>query len=103
MHLEDWGRAQSHIKTAIQLDADPASRDAVWGQAEIATISARLGDVEQACQLGEQVVDILAAKIDSASCVAQVRRLQTALSHYRNVTAVNDFNERVRKQLSVPA
>jgi len=59
--------------------------------------------VEQACQIGEQVMDILAAKVDSASCVGQVRHLQAALSPYRKVTAVNDFNERVRKQLSVSA
>jgi tetratricopeptide (TPR) repeat protein/transcriptional regulator with XRE-family HTH domain len=103
MRLEDWGRAQNHLKTAIQLYTDPASRDAVWGQAELATVYARQGDVEQACQVGEQVMDILAAKVDSEGCVGQLRRLQTALSPYRKVAAVNDFNERVRKQLGVPA
>jgi Helix-turn-helix domain len=101
--LEYWGRAQSHLKTAIRLHADPASRDATWNQAELATTYARQGDVEQACQIGEQAVNLLAAKVDSASCVGQVRRLQAALSPYRKVAAVNDFNERVRTQLGVPA
>ena len=48
-------------------------------------------------------MDLLAAKVDSASCVGQVRRIQAALSPYRKVAAVNDFNERVSKQFGVPA
>jgi tetratricopeptide (TPR) repeat protein/transcriptional regulator with XRE-family HTH domain len=103
LNLENWGRAQSHFQTAMRLQADPVSADAACFQAELATTYARQGDVEQACQVGEQVMDILAAKVDSASCVGQVRRLQAALSPYRKVAAVNDFNERVRKQLGVPA
>lgn len=76
INLEDWSRAQSHLKTAIRLHADPASRDAAYNQTELATTYARQGDVEQACQIGEQAVDLLAAKVYSAACVGRVRRLQ---------------------------
>jgi len=102
MRLEDWGRAQSHLQTALRLQVNPVSREAALRQANLATTYARQGDVEHACRIGEQAVDILAAKVDSNRCVGKVRRLQTALSPYHKVAVVNDFNERVSTQLGVP-
>jgi tetratricopeptide (TPR) repeat protein len=81
INLEDWGRAQRHLQTALRLQADPVSADTTARQALLATTYARQGDPEHACQIGEQAVDILAGKVDSAYCVGQVRRLQAALSH----------------------
>jgi tetratricopeptide (TPR) repeat protein len=103
MRLEDWGRAQSHLQTALRLQTDPVSREAALRRANLATTYARQGDVEHACQVGEQAVEILATKVDSPRCVGKVRRLQAALSPYRKVAVVNDFNERVRTRLGVPA
>jgi tetratricopeptide (TPR) repeat protein len=103
IRLEDWGKAQHHLKTALQLQTDPHGREAALRQALLATTYARQGDPEHACQTGNQAVDILAANVESDRCISHVRQLQTALNPHKKLTAVNDFNERVRRQLGVTA
>lgn len=97
------GRAQSHLQTALRLQADRDSREGALRQVLLATTYVRQGDPEHACQVGGQVVNLLASKVDSERCVGYVRRLQAALGPYRKVAAVKDFNERVSMQLAVPA
>jgi hypothetical protein len=46
-----WPSGRRTITNSIRLQADPASRDAAVFQAEVATVYARQGDVEQACHL----------------------------------------------------
>jgi tetratricopeptide (TPR) repeat protein len=93
--LSDWPRAQSHLLAALRLQEDSYSREGALRRALLATTYARQGDPEQACEIGNRAIDILADDVDSDRCVGHVRRLQLSLSGYKKVAAVRELNERV--------
>src|SRR5262249_20816771 len=95
MRMEDWSQAQNHFRASLRPQADPPGRETALRQALLATTYARQGNPEHACQVGERAVDSLADSVDSDRCVTHVRRLQNALTPYRKVGVVRNFNERV--------
>jgi hypothetical protein len=52
----------------------------------LAVTYARQGDPEQACDVANKAVDILAEDVDSDRCIGHVRRAQDALAPYRKLT-----------------
>jgi hypothetical protein len=103
MRMEDWSRAQNHLRTALRLQADTFSREGALRRSLIAITHARQGDPEQACEVATRAVQALAEDVDSDRCVGHVRRVQQALTPYRKVTAVRDFDEHVNRIFGVPA
>ncbi len=103
MRLEDWGRAQGHLRTAIKLQTEPYTREGALRRARLAFTYARQGEHERACEVGGRAVDILADGVDSNRCVGEIRKVQDSLRPYRKSTVVADFNERVNTIFGTPA
>lgn len=103
LRLEDWGRARSHLRSALRLQGNPDTREGALRQALLAITYAREGEPERACQAGVKASDILAKDVDSDRCVGHIRNVQAALNPYRKVPAVAEFNERVDQLFGVPA
>jgi tetratricopeptide (TPR) repeat protein len=101
--LSDWPRAQSHLLAALRLQEDSYSREGALRRALLATTYANQGDPEQACEVGNRAIDILADDVDSDRCVGHVRRLQLSLSPYRKVASVREMNDRVDATFGAPS
>jgi tetratricopeptide (TPR) repeat protein len=80
VRLEDWSRAQDHLLAALRLQDDSYTREGALRRALLASRYARQGDPEQACDIANKAVDVLAEDVDSDRCVGHIRRVQDALS-----------------------
>lgn len=103
LKLADWGRAESHLRTAIQLTDHSYARETALAQTFLGLAYAGQGEPERACESGTRAVEILANDVDSERCVGHVRDLQAALHPYRKVASVADFNGRLNHRFGIPA
>lgn len=92
--LGDWARAQSHLLAALRLQEDSYGREGALRRALLATVNARKGDPERACETAGKAMDILAEDVDSARCLVHIRRVRSALDPYRKIAVVRDFHDR---------
>ncbi|HEY8524746.1 MAG TPA: hypothetical protein VIL48_07285 [Acidimicrobiales bacterium] len=97
LRLNDWSRATSHMRKAVQLHREPYSREGALRLALLADVYAQQGEPEQACRLGHQALDTLAVEVNSARCVGHVRQVSEHLRPYRRTAVAQDFDERLRQ------
>jgi hypothetical protein len=101
--LAGWSNAERHLLKALHGQEDSYSREGALRRALLAVTYANQGSPEQACDIANKAIDILAEDVDSDRCVGHIRRAQTALTPYRKVAAVRDFQERADHVFGVAA
>lgn len=95
LKLGDWGRAASHLRTALKLQGDEKVRERALRLTLLADTHALEGDPERACDAGNRAIDTLATQVDSDRCITYVKTLQDHLTPYHRVPAVKELKERV--------
>jgi tetratricopeptide (TPR) repeat protein len=93
--LEDWDSSETHLRTSIRLQVNPATREGALRQALLALTYARQGEPEEACRVANLALDILTEEVDSQRCLGHVHRLHGALAPYRRLAPVAQLGHRV--------
>jgi tetratricopeptide (TPR) repeat protein len=100
--LRQWEKAQTHLASAIRLQAEPVNRAGALRHTLLASTYAHQGDPDHACELANKAMDALAEDVDSARCVGDIRRVQSALAPYRKVAVVREFQARAEHLFGIP-
>ncbi len=94
LRLGDWGRAASHMRTALKLQGAEQSREGALRLAFLADTYAQQGEPERACEIGNRAIDTLATQVDSERCVGHVLTLRDHLTPYHRLPAVAELRGR---------
>ncbi len=105
MRLQDWGRARTHLRSALRLQDSQFSREAALRRVLLATTYVRQEqpDIDQAAALGTQAVQSLTGEVDSTRCVGHLGRLAEQLGPYRRHAAVREFQDQAAELLAPAA
>lgn len=95
--LGEPGHAERYARRSLNMDGRFV-RGKAFNLSLLATALAEQDDIEQACTVGRQAVD-LAAGLRSARSVRYIRDLQSALRRRADAAAVRAFNARVAERL----
>ncbi len=101
MRLGDWSRAREHLTLSAGKQETMSTREGALRQALLADTYTQQGEPEDACEIGGQAIDVLIAEVDSARCVSHVQKISQHLAPYRDLSFVQEFNERVRHLVEV--
>jgi tetratricopeptide (TPR) repeat protein len=95
--LGEPGHAERYARRSLTMDGRFV-RGKAFNLSLLATALAEQDDIEQACTVGRQALD-LAAGLRSARSVRYIRELQSALRRRGDSAAVQAFNVRVAERL----
>jgi hypothetical protein len=95
LHLQDWGRARQHLRTALQLRDPSYARDGALDHIKLATTYLRQDqpEVEHAVTLATRAVETLTGEVDSTYVVGHLAQLVGDFAPYRRRPAVRQFTE----------
>jgi len=95
LHLEDWGRARQHLRTALRLQDPSYVRDGARHHIDLATTYLRQDrpEVDHAVSLASRAMETLSGEVDSARCVGHLARLVGSFAPYRRRPAVRQFTD----------
>ncbi|MDQ3274325.1 MAG: hypothetical protein M3Q39_04650 [Actinomycetota bacterium] len=102
LHLEDWGRARQHLRTALRLQDPSYARDGALRHIDLATTYLRQDqpEVDHAVTLATRAVETLTGEVDSVRCVGHLARFVGDLAPYRRRPAVRQFTEQAAALLT---
>ncbi len=105
VRLQDWGRARTHLRSALRLQDSQFSREAALRRVLLATTYVRQEqpDIDQAAALGTQAVQSLTGEVDSTRCVGHLGCLADQLGPYRRHAAVREFQDQAAELLAPAA
>ncbi|MGH3833950.1 MAG: hypothetical protein ACRDRS_26505, partial [Pseudonocardiaceae bacterium] len=95
LHLQDWGRARQHLRTAVRLCDPSYARDNAVYHIYLATTYLRQDqpEVDHAVTLATRAVQTLTGEVDSTYGVGHLTRLIGDLTPYRRRPAVRQLTE----------
>ncbi|MGH3827871.1 MAG: hypothetical protein ACRDQX_11965 [Pseudonocardiaceae bacterium] len=102
LHLQDWGRARQHLRTALRVGDLSYARDGAVYHIYLAITYRRQDqpEVDHAVTLAARAVDTLIGGVDSTYLVGHLTRLISDLTPYRRRPAVRQLTERTTGLLS---
>ncbi|MBV9139391.1 MAG: hypothetical protein JO115_00440 [Pseudonocardiales bacterium] len=95
LHLQDWGRARQHLRTALRLRDPSYARDGALDHIKLATTYLRQDrpEVDHAVTLATQAVQTLTGGVDSTYVVGHLAQLVKDFAPYRRRPAVRQLTE----------
>jgi hypothetical protein len=96
LHLRDWGRARSHLCSALRLQDASFAREGALRRLRLATTYLRQErpELDQALSLGTHAIETLTGTVRSALGIADLTRVVDGLAPYRRRPAVREFIDR---------
>lgn len=101
LHLGDWANAQNHLAIAVRLNDDTVfTRDGAKSRAHLALAYARQRQPDRAVDIARHAVDMLANEVTSTRVAEQVRQVRDALTPFRKMPVVREFEDRADQLLA---